>query len=140
MFYCNKCTAYLLARAGFDVWISNARGNTYSRRHVSLSPDDPAFWHFSWPEIAIYDYTAIYDHILNTTKCSKLYVCGHSQGTTTQFVLLSLLPEYNDKITALALMAPVTYLKHAGPSVQILAKLLTPQIVMDEKKVKRRYI
>nr|CAD7576180.1 unnamed protein product [Timema californicum] len=36
--------AYLLADRGFDVWLGNARGNTYSRRHVRLSPKDPQFW------------------------------------------------------------------------------------------------
>lgn len=31
--------------------MGNARGNTFSRNHVSLLPSGTAFWDFSWHEI-----------------------------------------------------------------------------------------
>ena len=39
--------AYMLADLGYDVWLGNARGNTYSRSHVNMTADDPDFWKFT---------------------------------------------------------------------------------------------
>lgn len=64
----------------FQVWIGNARGNTYSRHHISMQPEDAAFWNFSWHEIGIYDIPATIDYILEQTNQTKLSYVGHSQG------------------------------------------------------------
>ena len=48
-------TAYVLANAGFDVWLGNNRGNKYSRRHAkaTIHPDKTPkeFFDFSFKEL-----------------------------------------------------------------------------------------
>lgn len=102
--------AFILADAGYDVWLGNVRGNTHSRRHVSMSPDRRRFWDFSWHEIALYDLPAMIDYVIATTGQPRIQYAGHSQGTTTFFILMSLRPEYNDKIRSGHMLAPVAYM------------------------------
>ncbi|XP_053606911.1 lipase 3-like [Plodia interpunctella] len=108
--------AYILAEEGFDVWLGNARGNYYSRRHTRLNPDSwfsTAFWQFSWDEIGNIDLPAMIDYALAVTGRQRLHYIGHSQGTTTFFVLGSLRPEYNAKIISMHALAPSAYMEHS---------------------------
>ncbi|KAJ0178303.1 hypothetical protein K1T71_006126 [Dendrolimus kikuchii] len=106
---------YILADEGFDVWIGNARGNYYSRKHVRLNPDsilNTNFWTFSWDEIGNIDVPTMIDYALEHTGQKRLHYIGHSQGTTSFFVMTSLRPEYNDKIISMHAFAPVAYMAH----------------------------
>lgn len=52
------------------------------------------------------------DLILEKTGHKKITYIGHSQGTTSFFVMASTLPEYNDKIKSMHALAPVAYCRH----------------------------
>ncbi|KOB52045.1 Lipase, partial [Operophtera brumata] len=104
-----KGLAYILADKGYDVWMGNARGNTYSRRHSVLKPESKAFWQFSWHEIGYYDLPAMIDYVTKETGVEKLQYVGFSQGTTVFWVMASTRPEYNDKIIAMQALAPIAY-------------------------------
>ncbi|CAG2066964.1 unnamed protein product, partial [Timema podura] len=100
---------FILADLGYDVWLGNIRGNFYSRKHVTLSPDKPKFWNFSMHEMGLYDVPAMIDHILLTTGQDKIFYVGHSMGTTMFYMMASSRPEYNSKIRLMIALAPVVY-------------------------------
>ncbi|XP_031766858.2 lipase 3-like [Galleria mellonella] len=107
--------AYLLAEEGYDVWLGNARGNYYSRKHVRLNPDailSTRYWKFSWDEIGNIDLPAMIDYALAHTGRDRLHYIGHSQGTTSFFVMGALRPDYNKKIISMHAFAPNAYMEN----------------------------
>jgi len=119
-----KSIGYLLADAGYDVWMGNSRGNTYSRNHTYLEACSfercKDFWNFGWHEGGLFDVTAGIDYALMTTGQSQVHYVGHSMGCTQFLVAMSMLPEYNNKIKVAALLAPPAFMSHAtSPIFQI---------------------
>ena len=117
--------AYNLVDAGYDVWLGNARGNIYSRNNSRLSPNHPNFWRFSWHEIGTIDVPEMIDYILKQTGQSSLHYAGHSQGTTVFLVLMSMRPEYNQKVKSAHLLAPCAFFEH---TLSYPARMLMPLV------------
>ncbi|CAH2007950.1 unnamed protein product [Acanthoscelides obtectus] len=118
-----KALGYILADEGYDVWLGNFRGNRYSRNHTHLNPNWGAkFWKFDWHEMGVIDLPAMIDYVLNQTGVDAVYYSGHSQGTTSFFVMGSLRPEYNQKIKVHVSMAPIAYMNHmTSPLLRMIA-------------------
>uniref|UniRef100_A0A182N6M1 Lipase 3 n=1 Tax=Anopheles dirus TaxID=7168 RepID=A0A182N6M1_9DIPT len=125
-----RALAYLLADAGYDVWMGNARGTRYSRKHLHLDPDRSAdFWNFSWHEIGLYDVPALIDHVLSVTGHARLHYGGFSQGTMVLFVLLSERPEYNAKLIDMQAISPSVYMyRLEGRIVRTFVSLADPLV------------
>ncbi|OWR48427.1 lipase 1 precursor [Danaus plexippus plexippus] len=114
--------AYQLSRGGYDVWLGNARGNKHSRRHTHLRPLDSKFWDFTWHEIGVYDLPAMIDYAFEKSGSTTLKYIGHSQGTTSFFVMASERPEYNAKISLMVALSPVAFMSHVrSPIIRLLA-------------------
>lgn len=47
----NISTAFLFWKAGYDIWLANGRGTTYSQKHVSLKPEQKEFWNYRYRNI-----------------------------------------------------------------------------------------
>ncbi|XP_055677535.1 lipase 3-like [Lutzomyia longipalpis] len=122
----NVGLGYMLHDLGYDVWMGNARGNRYSRRHTNLNPNLSAFWAFSWHEIGVSDLPANIDYIVQHTGRSQIHYIGHSQGTTVFWVMASEVPQYNSRILSMQALAPAAYMHHTrSPYVNGLVMWLT---------------
>lgn len=115
MHYAEVAPAFVAARAGYDVWLGNSRGNTFSRKHTSLDPEKDAkqYWDFDWQEMGSGDLPAFIDYILDDTEQEKLAYIGHSQGTSQMFYALSENESYfKDKLSLYVALGPVTKIPH----------------------------
>uniref|UniRef100_A0A5S6R0U8 Lipase n=1 Tax=Trichuris muris TaxID=70415 RepID=A0A5S6R0U8_TRIMR len=121
----NQSLGYLLADAGYDVWLGNVRGNTYSKGHVSLIPTTLKYWLFTLDHMAAYDLPAMVEYVLQLTNHSSLHYVGHSQGNLIGFARFSEKPEWaKEKIKSFHAFAPVAYLGHTKTSLTLLRPFL----------------
>ena len=123
----NDSLAFMLADAGFDVWMGNSRGNTYSLSHQSLSVKSDEYWQFSWDEMAQHDIPATLDHIEKVTKQPQVYYVGHSQGTMVAFAGFSANQTLAKRIKTFFALAPVAYLGSMQSPIKYLAQF-APEI------------
>ena len=80
MNYPDVSPAFVAAKAGYDVWLGNSRGNTFSRKHTTYDPDKDGlkFWGTDWSDMGAKDLPAVFDYLLGKTNHEKLAYIGHS--------------------------------------------------------------
>eukprot|EP00163_Fabomonas_tropica_P033070 TRINITY_DN853_c0_g5_i1.p1 TRINITY_DN853_c0_g5~~TRINITY_DN853_c0_g5_i1.p1 ORF type:complete len:507 (-),score=61.27 TRINITY_DN853_c0_g5_i1:76-1596(-) len=112
---------YLLADAGFGVYLYNARGNRYSRRHKKYPTNSQRFWDFGWDEMAAFDVIATLNLALtrsNTIQHKTAAWVGHGQGATIVMAALIRQPEMAKKLNLFVSIAPTPHM--SGATVQSL--------------------
>lgn len=108
-----RSLGYVLADAGFDVWLGNVRGNRYGKSHSALSAKSEKFWRWSWDEMASFDVPALVDYVVSKAAVPQISYVGHGQGATIGLVAFSKDSELASKIRCFVALAPVVSLKES---------------------------
>ncbi|KAI5067105.1 hypothetical protein GOP47_0017633 [Adiantum capillus-veneris] len=108
---------FVLADAGYDVWIGNTRTTRFSFGHVSLQRNDHAFWDWCLDEMAEQDLPAMLGMVFETVG-EKVQYIGYSQGSQQAFAAFSEghLLSMVDKVV---MLAPIAYVDHGSAPVEI---------------------
>ncbi|XP_058043758.1 lipase member M-like [Ahaetulla prasina] len=111
----NGSLGFILADAGFDVWLANNRGSRWCKRHQNFSHREEEFWNFSFHEMAMEDLPAIIYFILAKTRQKQLFYVGYSQGSTIGFIAFSAMPALAEKIKIFFAFGPIYLVNHIKP-------------------------
>ncbi|GAX76371.1 hypothetical protein CEUSTIGMA_g3817.t1 [Chlamydomonas eustigma] len=115
----DQSLAFILADKGYDVWMSNTRGNTFSKASVQYSNQQSKFWAFSADEMALIDLPATIDYILQVTGYQQVAFVGHSQGASLMLMLLARKPQYNSLVSINLSLAPVVFAKYIKSQIMV---------------------
>jgi len=105
----------VLWKMGYDVFLTNSRGNTFSRNHTSLHPlFDKKFWDYTFDDMARFDVVANIKYVVGVTGREDLTYIGWSQGTTQMFIAATGREKafIEKHVNLFVALSPVTYLKH----------------------------
>ena len=99
------------------------------------------FWNFTFHEMGIYDLPAAFKYINRVTN-RKIHYIGHSQGTLSMFIALSLeVKAVSDNMMSFHAFGPVAYLKHQSSKLlNDASKINLPDILYVNDKIFRNHI
>ncbi|XP_063924460.1 lipase 3-like [Zophobas morio] len=108
----NRSLAFVLARAGYDVWLANQRDSGYTT-HIKYKTSDYRFWTTTLDDVASYEVPAILKTIASeTNKSGSIIYIGHSRGTVLGFMYASEYPDEAQKyLRGVVALAPAVYLE-----------------------------
>lgn len=101
---------------GYEVWLTNSRGNLFSRNSTSIPKPEfsKEFWNFTYNEMGDYDVKATVDYILGVSGRADLSWVGWSQGTTQMWIAGSAQgAALASKINVHIALSPVAYMAHS---------------------------
>ncbi|MCQ7618862.1 alpha/beta fold hydrolase [Salmonella enterica] len=128
---------FLLAEAGFEVWMGTNRGNSLPKNHLYLNTDSREFWNFSLDEMIRYDLPTFIDFILKKTGQKQIYYVGVSQGTYLAFAAFATNPQLAQKVKMYFALAPIATLQYTSVAFKALATLEPLyEVFFGEKDVK----
>lgn len=118
---------FMLSNNNFDVWMFDAKGVNRNDRNLSVDIDArqaEKFWDFSLDDQSLTDLPLMIDFVLAKTAAQKLVYVGYSESTFFLFALLSTAMEYQEKVAAAVLLAPIAYVSNLkGLTIPILAPI-----------------
>ena len=77
----NNSIGFILADAGYDVWLANTRGNKYSMNHTNLTTNDFAYWNNGHTFISKFDLPAFIEYAKKESMVNKVSYIAHSIAT-----------------------------------------------------------
>ncbi|KAK5577682.1 hypothetical protein RB653_002626 [Dictyostelium firmibasis] len=108
----NQSLPFILSDMGYDVWMGNNRGNTYSINHTRLDVKSREFWEFSFDDMGWYDLPSMVDYIIDTTGVQEVGYVGHSEGTMQAWISYSEIKGFDKKVPIYIGLGPVGNVSH----------------------------
>eukprot|EP00299_Pterocystis_sp_00344_P007099 c2132_g1_i1.p1 GENE.c2132_g1_i1~~c2132_g1_i1.p1 ORF type:complete len:429 (-),score=61.21 c2132_g1_i1:71-1237(-) len=120
---------FSLCNQGYDVWLANNRGTSFSLRHAFMPSSHVDFWKFTWDDFARFDLPDVVNFIKKETDTTSISYVGHSEGTTQMFACLSENPEFASNLNCFIGLGPAVFTSHVRGVMRLLAALRVDKIV-----------